>query len=110
MSVHNALNIGTQAINEQVHANLAGDVSFAFQAVAIVVHDDQVGWFHPALAHVGGSDEEAVFVKADREIPVGGGDKTAAMQQTSKLDDRKTMLSLARHRPPSPGAMVQQVR
>jgi hypothetical protein len=98
MGVNNATNVGTQAINQQVHADFAGDAALAGEALAVHVNDDHVGSPHTTFADAGRGDKQAFFVEADGQIAVGSRDKTVLVQQSSELHNLETMLTVAGHR------------
>ena len=64
--VDDAAHVGAQAINQQMHADLARNSALTGEASSVHVHNHHVGRTHPALADAGGSHEQAGFVETDR--------------------------------------------
>ena len=79
MSVADSVDIGTAAIDEQVHAQFGGGLAASGQALALHVGDHQVVGGHQALAHGRGRGEEARMIQAHGNIAVGGGHEMAGM-------------------------------
>lgn len=94
MSVDDGVYVGTQAVDQEVHADLARDAAFAGQALSFHVNDDHVGGLHPTLADTGGRDEEALGIESDGEIAVGGGDQSVLVQAASELHDCLSVLTM----------------
>ena len=87
MGVHDRLNIGTHAIDQQVHADFAGHVAAAGDLLAVQVNDDHVGArMAPLLTQVGVTRMRSP-VKPHREIAVHGGHEAALVQHASVTDD-----------------------
>ena len=60
MGVHNGLNVGPHAVDEQVHADFTGDIAASGNALAVEVDDDHVGGAHGAFADAGWRNQHAV--------------------------------------------------
>jgi hypothetical protein len=95
--VDDALHVGTEAINQQVHADLARHSALAGEPFSFHVNNHQVGSAHPALADRGGSYQQALFVQTDGEVPVGGRNKSAFVQHAAELHNLETMLAVFGH-------------
>ena len=74
------VDVRPHAIDQQVHANLAGDLAPAFQLASFHVHDDKVGGLHHALRHTGGGDKNALIVEPDGDVSVSGSYEAAGVQ------------------------------
>src|SRR5208337_2346550 len=57
--VDDAIYVGAQAINQQVHAELGGNAAPTGEASSVHVDNHHVGSAHPALAYGGGSYQQA---------------------------------------------------
>ena len=95
--MNDAADIRAHAIDQQVHADLAGYLSLAFQLATIHVHHYQIGRRHHAFRHAGGGHQNAVFVQADGKIPIGCGNKTEAVQHRAKPHDVAPGLVITTH-------------
>jgi len=87
MGVDYRAHIRAQAIDQQVHADLAGHVAAAGDALAFPIDDNHVGQTHGALADAGGGDQDTIVVQADGEVAVHGGHEAAGVQHSSVADD-----------------------
>src|SRR5579862_1205884 len=70
-----------------MHGNFAGHIAPAGYFVAIVIADYQVVRLHHSLADSGGSGEDAVFIQAERNVPVVRGDETIPVDPPANLHD-----------------------
>src|ERR1700685_3229947 len=97
MGVNDGLDIGTHAVDQQVHADFAGDVAAARDTIAVEVDDDQVLRAHGTLAHAGGSYQNLAVVAAQREISVHSRDESALMEHMSIADNLFPLFPFAGH-------------
>jgi hypothetical protein len=77
MSVADGLDVGTHAIEEEVHSRFRGNLTIAVKLTALHVHDDEVFGSHRALVKASRSGKDAIGIEADGEIPFRG-DNVAA--------------------------------
>lgn len=96
--MHDAMDVGAQPINQQVHRDLAGNASLARYALAVHIDNNHVRGVHPPLADTGGGHENMILVEADRQVSVCGGNKTIAVQHAAVLHNREPMLAGASHK------------
>src|SRR5258706_7309904 len=80
MRMHNCLNVGPHAVNQNMHSDLAGHVPPSCDPRALAVHDHHVPGFHCPLAHASRSNQDPFVVQTDRQIPVHGRHEPALMQ------------------------------
>jgi len=97
MGVHDGLDVGAHAIDEQVHADFAGHTAAAGDLLAVEVDDDHVGGAHGAFADGGGGYQDAVAVEAYGEIAIHGGHVPVFMEHPSVTDDFFPVLAFRRH-------------
>jgi hypothetical protein len=101
MGVDNGLDIGPHAIDQQVHADFAGDVAASGNALTLGVNDDHIGGAHGAFAQAGWGDQNAVIGQADGEIAIHGGNKSPIVQHPPVTDDFFPVCTFRRHGYPS---------
>src|SRR5208282_866674 len=94
--VDDARHVGAQAIDQQVHSNLARNPAPTGKAFSLHVYDYHVGSAHPALAYTSRSHQQAPFIETDGEVPVGCRNKSAFVQQATVLHNLETMLAITR--------------
>ena len=94
MGVNDAVDVGTQVIDQKVHSDLARNSAFSGNAFSVHVNDDHVGGAHSAFADTGGGHEEVVFVETDGEVSVGGGDEPILVQSAAELHNCLPMLAV----------------
>jgi hypothetical protein len=87
MGMHDRLNIWTAVVNQQVHADFAGDMAAAGQLLPLTIHHNHVRRPHGTLAHARGSHKDAVVFEPDGEIAVHGGDEAAFVKHASVADN-----------------------
>src|SRR5256885_6349207 len=80
-----------------MHADLAGYVSAASQALALFIHDDQVSGAHGSLAQAGGCDQDLAILQADREVAVHCRHESAPVQHTPVADNFIPVFAFGRH-------------
>ena len=97
MRVHNRLNIGAGAIDQQVHADFAGYVAPPRHLLSVQVDDDHVGGPHGAFADARGSYQHTVAPEPHREIAVHGGHEPVFMEHATVAHDFFPMLAFRRH-------------
>ena len=102
VSVNYPLDIGAQAVDQEVHSDLTGNIALTGKAIAFVVDDYEVGRLHPSLAHVGGSDQQAVVIEANGEVAIRRGNEAVAVQEAPKLHHCESMFSVAHYGPQAP--------
>ena len=95
--VHNSLHVGAQFVNQQMHADFAGNVAASGQLAAFSVNDHQVGGTHSAFAYGRGSNQDTAAVQTNREIAVGGSDEAALMQHAAEIDNFLPIVAFAGH-------------
>jgi hypothetical protein len=71
MGVDDGLNVGPHAVDGDVHADLAGDVSGSAELVAVVVDDDHIDGAQEAFATACGCGEDEMFVETNGEVTGG---------------------------------------
>src|SRR5215471_9903669 len=98
MRMYHPANIRTQLVNQQVHADFAGNVAPSLEPSALQVHNDQVRGLHRALAHGGGRYQYAVLVQANRQIPIHSRHETTPVHQFSQVDNFGSRFSFVSHR------------
>jgi hypothetical protein len=92
MSVANGVDVGTHAIEEDVHANFGRGFAFTLEVAAFEIDDDKIGGRHHAFVQASGSGEYAVGVKANREITFRGDDVAAFVEPATDLADVAAVL------------------
>src|ERR1700686_2123468 len=110
MRVHNGLDVGTHAINQQVHADFAGDIAASGDALAVEVNDDHVARAHGAFADAGGRYQNAVSGEPDRQIAVHGCHEPPLVEHSSVADNFIPMFTFGRHEYPSGGTLTKSRR
>jgi S-adenosylmethionine:tRNA ribosyltransferase-isomerase len=97
VGVDDGVNVGTHAIDEQVHADFAGHAAAAGDPLTVEVDDDHVGGLHGAFADAGGGDEDAVAIQAHGEIAIHGSHEAVFVQHASITDDFFPVFAFRRH-------------
>ena len=83
-----------QVIDRQVHGDLGGALSAAFEFAPLHVHDDQVLGVHHALADAGGRTQHPVLIQADGDVAVVGGHPALLPDEAPDLDDILPQIAL----------------
>jgi len=87
MSMNDGIHVRAHAVDQQVHADLTGDLAAALELSAFHVHDDEIGSLHHALGHASGSNKNAFAVQPDGQVPVSRGNKPASVQKCAAAYD-----------------------
>src|SRR5690349_18821295 len=99
MRVYDATDVRPEAIDQQVHRDLAGDIAVAGPALPLEVNNHQVVGLHHPFAEAGGSSQNRSVIQANREIPVGCGYVLPLVHHARETRDLFTMLILGLHLP-----------
>ena len=91
------LHVGAHAIDEQMHADFAGDVAAAGDFLSVQVDDHHVSRFHRTFADAGRGDQNAVVLEAHGKIAVHGGNIAVLVQHASVADDFFPIFAFRRH-------------
>ncbi len=92
--VDDAMHVRAQAVNQQMHADLARNSPLTGETSSVHVHNHHVGSAHPALADTSGSHQQVCFVETDGQVPVGGRNKTVFVQEAAELHNLEPMLAV----------------
>jgi hypothetical protein len=94
MGVDDGLDIRTQAIDGEVHSNLAGDFARAGYLLAVVIDDDHVGVAEQGLAVAGWRGEDEVGIEPDGEVAGGTGGVAEAMDPATEANELSSQIGL----------------
>ena len=86
--------VGTHAVDGEVHSDLAGDVAGTFDEIAVVIDDDHVGATQEGFAAAGGRCEDEPVIEADREVSRGAGCVAKAMNPPAEAHELPTEIGL----------------
>ena len=90
--MHHSIHVWPHAVDEQVHRDLAGNLTPAADLSAMLIDDHQVVGLHHALAHQRGRAEYVSVVHADGEIAVGCRHQTVLVQHFAEANNLFAML------------------
>ena len=79
MGVADGLHVGAQAVNEQMHGQLGGNLPRAAQRMSLGIGDDQIVGREHAFVHARGRGQDAPGVEAHGEIAFAGDDEAAVV-------------------------------
>jgi hypothetical protein len=91
------LNLGPQAVNQQMHANLAGYGPVARNFAALQVHNYQVVRIQHALAPAGGGGQNPIAFEPYSQIAISRGDVLPLVQHPAQPNDLFPTLSFSFH-------------
>src|SRR5262249_20110541 len=97
MRMHHGPDIRPHTVNRGVHGDLGSAVFAPLNLVALHIDDDHVVDMHHALAHAGGSGEDAVLIEADRDVSVIGGHPALLVHKPADVDDVLSILLFRFH-------------
>jgi hypothetical protein len=107
VGVNDGLDVRAHLIDQQMHADFAGDGAAAGDEVAIEVDDDHVFGAHGAFADTSRCHQNSVAVEADGEISIHGCNESPVVQHASVTDDIFPVFAFGRHEYPWGGVLPE---
>jgi hypothetical protein len=108
--MYDPVHVRPHAVDQQVHADFAGDLATALQFSAAHINDDEIGGLHRTFGHRCRSDQDFIAIQAHGQVAVAGGDVAALVQHFAYVDNLAPRVQLARHVELSSPRMVAQVQ
>ena len=91
----NRENVGSHAVDEQVHQDFRGGFSGAFQMAAVGIDDDQVVGLEHTLIHACGGGKNAAAGKTYGDVALASDDEAALVHPAANHTNIAAMLLFA---------------